>query len=285
MEFNVKHFKTCLRYPGGKTRVCNTINQYLPDLNNYIEYREPFVGGASVAIFITKKYPHLNIWINDLYEPLINFYRQLQINGNLLSDNLLECKLKADNPESSRELFMSSKNIINSQESDLNRAIAFYIVNRCSFSGLTEASSFSIQAALGRFTLSGIKNLVHFSKIIEKWKITNYSYEYLMDNNSNAFIYLDPPYDIKSNTLYGKKGSIHREFDHNKFALDCDNNKMDSLISYNSDQLVKDRFLNWNMVEYDLTYSMLSVGEYMKNQKERKELLLFNYNSKIKNKI
>ena len=49
------------------------------------------------------------------------------------------------------------------------------------------------------------------------------------------------------------------------------------LISYNSDQLVKDRFKNWNAAEFDLTYTMRSVGEYMRDQKGRKELLLFNY--------
>jgi hypothetical protein len=52
---------------------------------------------------------------------------------------------------------------------------------------------------------------------------------------------------------------------------------MDQLISYNSDQLVKDRFKNWNAAEFDLTYTMRSVGEYMREQKQRKELLLSNY--------
>ena len=54
------------------------------------------------------------------------------------------------------------------------------------------------------------------------------------------------------------------------------------MISYNSDQLVKDRFKGWNVSEFDLTYTMRSVGEYMRNQKERKELLLMNYGPKIK---
>jgi DNA adenine methylase len=97
-----------------------------------------------------------------------------------------------------------------------------------------------------------------------------------MDGNKSAFMYLDPPYDIKDN-LYGRKGSMHKGFDHDKFAADCDTNNMDQLISYNSDQLVKDRFNNWNAAEFDLTYTMRSVGEYMREQKQRKELLLFNY--------
>ncbi len=50
------------------------------------------------------------------------------------------------------------------------------------------------------------------------------------------------------------------------------------MVSYNSDQLVKDRFKGWAAAEYDLTYTMRSVGEYMKDQEKRKELLLMNYN-------
>ena len=49
------------------------------------------------------------------------------------------------------------------------------------------------------------------------------------------------------------------------------------MVSYNSDQLVKDRFKGWNAAEFDLTYTMRSGGEYMRDQKGRKELLLMNY--------
>ena len=51
------------------------------------------------------------------------------------------------------------------------------------------------------------------------------------------------------------------------------------MVSYNSDQLVIDRFKNWNAAEFDLTYTMRSVGEYMRDQKTRKELLLMNYSN------
>ena len=52
---------------------------------------------------------------------------------------------------------------------------------------------------------------------------------------------------------------------------------MDMMISYNADQSIKDRFQGWNEIEFDHTYSMRSVGKYMENQKERKELVLTNY--------
>jgi DNA adenine methylase len=253
------------------------MDPYFPDLRNYDEFREPFLGGGSVAIHITKKYPSLDIWVNDLYEPLVNFWQQLQMFGNDLKDELSGYKLAYCTPELARELFISSKDKINdTATSNLNRAVAFYIVNKCSFSGLTESSSFSPQASNSNFSLRGIEKLPEYSKLIANWRITNYSYDYLMDGNKGAFMYLDPPYDIKDN-LYGRKGSMHKGFDHDKFAADCDSNDMEQLISYNSGQLVKDRFKNWNAAEFDLTYTMRSVGEYMREQKQRKELLLFNY--------
>jgi DNA adenine methylase len=273
----MKSLKTPLRYPGGKSRACVKMDSYFPDLRNYDEFREPFLGGGSVAIHITKKYPYLDIWVNDLYEPLVNFWQQLQMFGSDLKDKLVDLKSTHNNPESAKELFLASKEKINDQSlPSLDRAVAFYIVNKCSFSGLTESSSFSPQASNANFSMRGIEKLPSYSKLISHWRITNYSYDYLMDGNKGAFMYLDPPYDIKDN-LYGRKGSMHKGFDHDKFAADCDANDMDQLVSYNSDQLVKDRFKNWNAAEFDLTYTMRSVGEYMREQKQRKELLLFNY--------
>ena len=276
----MKSLKTPLRYPGGKSRACEKMGPYFPDLRNYDEFREPFLGGGSAAIYITKKYPYLDIWVNDLYEPLVNFWQQLQMFGVDMKDRLVELKTANNTPELAKELFLSSKEKVNDQDvSSIDRAVAFYIVNKCSFSGLTESSSFSQQASIANFSLRGIEKLPAYSTLIANWRITNYSYDYLMDGNKGAFMYLDPPYDIKDN-LYGHKGSMHKRFDHDKFASDCDANDMDQLVSYNSDQLVKDRFRNskkWNAAEFDLTYTMRSVGEYMRDQKKRKELLLFNY--------
>jgi len=279
-----KALKTPLRYPGGKSRAVTKMDQYFPDLRNYVEFREPFLGGGSVALYISKKYPHLKITVNDLYEPLVNFWSNLQMFGVELSEELKELKLKHNDPDSARVLFTRSKERISSSDcSSLDRAVAFYIVNKCSFSGLTESSSFSSQASNSNFSLRGIEKLPGYQEIISNWHINGYSYEYLMTNNMHdgIFMYLDPPYDIKDN-LYGKKGSMHKGFDHDKFAEDCDAHKIDMMISYNSDQLVKDRFKGWNAAEFDLTYTMRSVGEYMRDQKERKELLLMNYGDKPK---
>jgi len=278
----MKSLKTPLRYPGGKSRAVTKMAQYFPDMREYVEYREPFLGGGSVAIYMSKMYPHLKITVNDLYEPLINFWMNLQMFGDDLTKELKNLKIAHCNQDSARCLFAEMKDVINDKtKTDLERAVAFYIVNKCSFSGLTESSSFSAQASDSNFSMRGIEKLPGYSEIISNWHINGYSYEYCFrtDIHDGLFIYLDPPYDIKDN-LYGKKGSMHKKFDHDKFAEDCSKSSVHQLVSYNSDQLVKDRFKDWTAAEFDLTYTMRSVGEYMKEQQTRKELLLFNYGIK-----
>lgn len=277
MTYSQKELKTCLRYPGGKSRAVQKLSQYFPNLSNYSEYYEPFLGGGSVAIYITKKYPHLKIWVSDLYEPLINFWNELQKNGNGLYESLHKIKSEYDTPDKAKKLFLDSKEKINDKTIPFfDRAISFYIVNKCSFSGLTESSSFSQQASENNFTVRGIEKLPQYSRLIENWKITNLSYGYLMNENKDAFMYLDPPYDIKDN-LYGNRGSMHKGFDHDQFAIDCDENNMKMMISYNSNQLIKERFKTWKAIEFNHTYTMRSVGEYMREQHDRKELILINY--------
>ena len=269
--------KTPLRYPGGKSRALKKLNHFLPDLNNYTEWREPFLGGGSMSIEVTKRYPHIKVWVNDLYYPVYNFWKQLQVKGDLLSKCLAAIKDKYHEPESAKSLFLNSKEKLGTDGDAFKDAVRFYIINKCSFSGLSESSSFSKQASISNFSMRSIEKLPDYKEIIKNWKITNKSYEELLSNADNVFTYLDPPYEIKTN-LYGKKGSIHKLFDHDAFAENCSQYKGYQLISYNDSPLIKERFVgNWTTDTYPLTYTMRSKGKYLNDQKKRDELVLYNY--------
>ena len=271
--------KTPLRYPGGKSRAIKKMAPYFPPLGDYAEYREPFLGGGSVALYVAQQYPHISIWVNDLYEPLYTFWKQLQISGKKLTDELIQLKSRHPDRESARGLFLESKQYLDlplASSEPFHRACSFYVVNKCSFSGLTESSSFSAQASDQNFSMRGIEKLPDYSRLIQRWHITNLSYEKLMSDDQAVFLYLDPPYSIKDN-LYGKKGTMHSTFSHETFHRTCSRMSSDQMISYNSDNLIKERFKGWNAQEYAHTYTMRSVGDYMKDQQERKELLLLNY--------
>jgi len=279
MSLTSKSLKTPLRYPGGKSRATVKLAQFFPDLKEYKEFREPFLGGGSVALYITKMYPDLNIWVNDLFEPLSTFWKCLQDHGDEITQRLEFAKQRHPNPMSAQDLFDEAKEYLEldvTERDAIKTAVNFYIVNKCSFSGLSANSSFSKQASDSNFSMRGIKRLPEFSELIQNWKITNGRYQELLTDDKSVFTYLDPPYDIGSN-LYGRKGDMHKSFDHDGFATICDRFIGPQLISYNSSQLVQERFQGWTLAEFAHTYTMRSVGSYNTDQATRKELVILNY--------
>lgn len=270
--------KTPLRYPGGKSKATKKLFENFPPLVQYDEYREPFLGGGSVALAVTKAHPDLKVWVNDLYWPLWNFWIHLRDRGDELSDALIETKKNYDTEDKARVLFEAAKKELTDKDTtNFEKAVNFWIVNKCSFSGLTESSSFSKAASNGNFTIQGAQDLKYYSKLIKNWKITNVSYENLLNEPmENGFIYLDPPYEISS-ALYGRKGSMHKTFCHDTFAERCGNHvsDYDMAISYNADDSVRTRYPNWKHIVFPLTYTMRSnSANYRKNQPKREELLL-----------
>lgn len=278
----MRELKTCLRYPGGKSRATKFLVSKFP--KGISEYREPFLGGGSVAIAFTRKYPNIPVWVNDLYNPLYTFWCILRDRPDDLYEILKGYKQDYNTPDSARELFNQMKVELNHPESeDIYRAAAFYVINKCSFSGLTEASSFSEQASENNFSMSCIKKLLWYSKLIKNWKITNLNYWEMMLTPApvGTFWFLDPPYDIKDN-LYGKKGELHKGFDHQMFHsyMTQGNVKDRWMITYNTNPTLEEWYKDYKQVKWDLTYTMRSVGDYMQEQKDRAELLITNYETK-----
>ena len=194
MSLTSKSLKTPLRYPGGKSRATVKLAQFLPDLKQYKEFREPFLGGGSVAIYITKMYPDLNIWVNDLFEPLSTFWKCLQDHGDEITQRLEFAKQRHPNPMSAKDLFDEAKEYLEldvTERDAIQTAVNFYIVNKCSFSGLSANSSFSKQASDSNFSMRGIRRLPEFSELIQNWKITNGRYQELLTDDKSIFTYLD----------------------------------------------------------------------------------------------
>lgn len=265
--------KTPLRYPGGKSKAMKYLGKHFP--SDIKVYNEPFLGGGSVALWVTQNYPDADIWVNDLYENLYLFWKILQTDVVLMRKYLLDVKKKCgEDKQVGSETYKMYRQNINEQD-DFTKACWFYALNKMSFSGLGESSSFSHSALQQNFTIKGIDSLPHYSKLIQNWKITNLDWKELMVND--AFIFLDPPYEIKSG-LYGKNGSHHITFDHDEFARVCNRCLANQMITYNSEQKIIDRFPSWKKVSWDLTYTMRSNSDkYRKEQKSRQELILTNY--------
>ena len=287
---SLKSLKTPLRYPGGKSKAIKTLSKWYP--KNISEYREPFIGGGSIAIDITKLNPDTLVWVNDLYVPLYNFWIQLRDRGEELSERVREEKQNTlDEGEKdkvtakAKDLFNKYKEEIDTYD-DFEKAVAFFVMNKCSFSGLTENSTFSQTASNSNFSLVGADKLKEFSKLIKNWKITNVDYSEVMsaDGSDDTFVFLDPPYDIKD-FLYGKNREMHRSFDHELFAENVFKCEHKFMITYNLNDRLTTLYEDYNLKEWKLRYSMAHRGDKGTDENVKTELLITNYNINPINKL
>ena len=265
--------KSPLRYPGGKSRAVETIAKLLPDFD---EFREPFLGGGSVFVYAKQRFPNKKFWVNDLYSELYKFWDMTQKDVDGLIAKVYEWKEKY---AIGKELYQFlNENLYNFN--DLERAAAFFVYNRITFSGTTLSGGYSDGAFTGRFTESSIKRLNDLRKVINGSLITNYDYEELLKKDGkNVFIFLDPPYySATKSALYGKNGHLHKSFDHERFAQNMKNCKHKWLITYDDSEYIRNLFSFANIVPWNLTYGMRNVAE--NSDQKGKELFISNYQSK-----
>ena len=262
--------KSPLRYPGGKSRAIDTIAKIIPDFD---EYREPFLGGGSVFVYLKQRFPNKKYWINDLYSELYKFWEITQKDIESLISKVYEWKEKYT---IGKELYhFLNENL--EKFNDLERAAAFFVYNRITFSGTTLSGGYSEGAFTGRFTESSIKRLNDLKEVINGSTITNYDYEEVIKKEGeNVFVFLDPPYySATKSALYGKNGHLHKSFDHERFAENMKNCEHKWLITYDDSEYIRALFSFANIVPWNLTYGMRNITK--NSDQKGKELFITNY--------
>ena len=262
--------KSPLRYPGGKSRAVKLIASLIPDFD---EFREPFVGGGSVFFYAKQRFSAKKFWVNDLYFELFKFWEAAQKDADALIGKI--CEWRERFPVG-RDLYKFLNENLASFD-DVERAAAFFIYNRITFSGTSLSGGFSQGAFDGRFTVSSIARLKDFAGVIGGAAITNLDYEELLKRaGENVFIYLYPPYysAVKS-ALYGVNGSLHKSFDHERFARAVRECSHKWLITYDDCEYVRDLFSFAEIIAWKAVYGMRNVGE--NSDQKGREIFISNY--------
>ena len=262
--------KSPLRYPGGKSRAVDTIVKLIPDFD---EFREPFLGGGSVFVSVKQRFPNKKYWINDLYSELYKLWEMTQKDVDVLVEKVYEWKEKY---KIGKELYQFL-NENHENFNDLEKAAAFFVYNRITFSGTTLSGGYSEGAFTGRFTESSIKRLNDLRQVINGSLITNYDYEEVIKKEGeNVFIFLDPPYySARKSALYGKNGHLHKSFDHERFAQNMRNCSHKWLITYDDSEYIRTLFAFAKIQSWTLTYGMRNITE--NSDQNGKELFISNY--------
>lgn len=262
--------KSPLRYPGGKSRAIKQIAALVPDFQ---EYREPFVGGGSVFAFAKQQFPEPIFWVNDLYPALYDFWLVCQRDVDALIEKIWAWREKFPVGKELHQFL--TKKLVEFDQTE--RAAAFFIFNRITFSGTTESGGYSEQAFKGRFTESSIQRILKFAPLLANVKITNQDFQPIIEApGENVWLFLDPPYhSAKGSALYGKNGNLHKDFDHERLANALRHCPHAWLMTCDDSPYIRDLYAFANVKAWDLTYGMRNVNKDA--TQIGKELFLANY--------
>ena len=252
-----------LRYPGGKTRAVKKFEKFLPKDVKVI--CSPFLGGGSFEIYCLTNFG-VTVFGYDLFEPLAAFWNCL-----IKDPERLAAAVSNYLPVVTKEQFYRLQRTFRQIEDPWERASATYVLNRTSFSGTMESGGFSPledDGRNGRFHERNVEFLRHFEVPEGMLSIERASFEESILRHPEAFLYLDPPYLVKSK-LYGHRGDLHN-IDHELLA-NILRSRGNWMLSYNYCPEAKRLYSGYHFVD---DRDGLSWQYGMGNSKKSREVLI-----------
>lgn len=200
--------KPFIKWVGGKGQLLPEINKLYPvELGKNInKYAEIFIGGGAVLFDILSKYKLDEVYISDKNLELINTYKSIRDNVDILIKSLkgmeeqyipLDNENRKDYYYKKREEYNSLK--INSEVNNIEKAVLFIFLNKTCFNGLyrvNKKGEFNVpMGAYKKPKICDEENLKNVSLALKKVKIIYADYresESFIDEKT--FVYIDPPY-------------------------------------------------------------------------------------------
>ncbi len=262
--------RSILRYPGGKLKAIKFISPFWEQIE-HDEYREPFLGGGSV--FISKQLVKHN-WVNDAHKDLIAFYKAISKEDK--RENLLSELLSL---EITKELYDGL--FYSKPRNWHDRAKKFYVLNRCSFSGITKWNSFIGDV---RYNVEQAQHLIReVGKKLSKAKITCRDFEEVITappkGSGKIFMFIDPPY-AESRQAAAYEHSFEEE-DHIRLAKLLKETKYPFLLTYDDCGFIRGLY-DWAYLydDYTWTYSVANSKVHHNPREKGNELFISNFKLK-----
>lgn len=239
IEFPKEFPRSPLRYPGGKNRAIKFIYSYIPQ--NETKLCSPFLGGASIELACTTR---MQVYGSDIFEPLIAFWRVLLVDSDRLAK-----RVESYRPLTRTKFYDLQKRYVHLTDG-VERAAAFFVLNRSSFSGTTLSGGMS--PGHPRFNLAAIERLRTFKA--KNLTVECADFQDVIPKHEDDFLYLDPPY-MNGQALYGVNGDTHKGFDHNALA-ELLKKRGRWIMSYNDCNEIRELYRDYRIVSIEWIYGM-----------------------------
>lgn len=250
---------TPLRYPGGKTKLYDVIKPLLQSVGDNIVYVEPFAGGAGLALKLLFCGDAQSIILNDIDENIYRFWHAC------IHQTESFCRL-IENADLSISEWDRQKEILDSKEkySDLERGFALFYMNRCNRSGIIKGGPIGGRSQDGKYKIDArfnkqgliqkIKNVGNRRDSISIYCMDGKRFLTEICNNlpRNSLINIDPPYVNKGPELY--QNSFTKQ-DHIELSDTIKEMSHNWVVTYDTDELIKDLYCDFSMMDIVLGYS------------------------------
>ena len=251
--------RTLLRYPGGKSRAVNIVRRYFPrGLSSLVS---SFVGGASIELACAAD--GIRVYGSDAFRPLVDFWNAVIDNAEAVHDEAVRIL------PMTHSRFLWLRENYDSFSNDARRAAIFYVLNQNTFGGALFSAGYAHFKDEPIPTPSMLKRLHDFEA--KNLTVELLDFEDSLNKHPDTFAYLDPPYllEDKSNVLYGKKGELHRSFNHDRLAAML-RERRGWVLSYNDCDAIRRLYDGFNIERVEWTYTMTQHGS-----KESSEVIIW----------
>ena len=264
--------KTPIRYAGGKSKAVKIITPYVKDIDKIVS---PFIGGGSLEVHWASMGKEVIGY--DLFDVLVNFWNVLLNNRDELVLKLKEIVPTGDEYNRIKEILMKWDNTQNMLKDwktkhyvredvitlDNITAAAYYYFNHNTSYGpgyLGWGSSVYLKEKKWNDMIDKISkfNLPTLS-------VNQGSFETVIPNHSEDFLYLDPPYYLEKDSdnkmftgIYPMRNiPVHHDgFDHEKLRDLLLAHKGNFVMSYNNCETIREYYKDFEFFYPEWSYSM-----------------------------
>lgn len=267
---------TFFRYPGGKSKLSDTIISRLKEMcPSPTVYREPFFGGGSIGIQVLDSFSVENVWLNDLDIGIYCLWKSVVSYPNEFKELIRQFTPSVDSFYNFRSDLLSLKKSPTIETEIVQIGFKKLVTHQISYSGLgtksggplggaDQKSKYKINCRWNGNRL--IKKVDALNLKLKNVNITCLDFESLLSEKmpNGTLIYLDPPYFLKGNVLY-QFGFC--ESDHVRLAALLKQCKTPWLLSYDDCDEIRDLY-SWAKQD------VIGINYTITSSRKKNELLI-----------
>lgn len=251
---------TPLRYPGGKAKLAYYLKELITEnFTTSVNYVEPFVGGAGLALNLLFSKTVNNIYLNDNDRAIWAFWYCVLNHSEALIERIQMVDVSIPTWRIQKAIYLDKENAdvldLGFATLFLNRTNRSGIIKANPIGGLSQSSDYKIDCRFNRTVLvdqiqkiSLLRDKIHLSCEDAKVFIERIDCEV-----QNLFFYLDPPYVKKGYQLYNNS---FKESDHESLKVSITQLKSPWFVTYDDCELVENLYFGYKQRKFDLNYSV-----------------------------